>query len=87
MLNPIAWVVDYIMRRDLIRYIIEQGIDPNNIGVIQSLIVQIPLGTIATAAVTVVTAFVAGNKARNVSTNLSLPTGQNGANTTPPLAQ
>lgn len=77
LLNPIAWVVDYLMRRDLIKFIIQQGIDPE---MVSGLIVQLPLGTIATAAVTAVTAFIAGNKARNVSTNLSLPVGQNAAN-------
>ena len=77
-LNPIAWFVDYMLRKDLISYIVEQGIDPDNINAIQNLVVQIPLGTIATAMVTALTAFIAGNKARNISTNLTLPVGQDG---------
>lgn len=69
LLNPVAWITDYIMRKDLIRYIIEQGIE--DIASIERLVVQLPLSTIATAAVTALTAYIAGNKARNVAHNLS----------------
>lgn len=78
LLNPIAWVTDYLMRKDLIQYIIEQGI--TDLSTIDRLIVQLPLPTIATAAVTVITAYVAGNKVRGTATNLTLPQGQNGLN-------
>jgi len=77
-LNPIAWIIDYLMRKDLIQYIVEQGI--TDLSSIENLIVKLPLSTIATAAVTVITAYVAGNKVRNTATNLTLPREQNGLN-------
>lgn len=69
LLNPIAWAADFFMRRSMVQYIIEQGIE--DIASIERLIVELPLSTLATAAVTAITAYIAGNKARNVSQNLS----------------
>lgn len=71
-LNPVAWVTDYVMRLNLIRYIVSQGI--NDVTQIENLIVELPLTSLATAAITAVTAYIAGNKARNVSGNLQTKT-------------
>ncbi len=67
-LNPASWVADYLMRKGLIDYMIDNGItDPS---IIQNLIIELPLTTIATATLTAVTAYIGGNKARNVSQNM-----------------
>ena len=76
LLNPIAWILDWIFKKDLMKYIIENNIDISQLHSIDKLIVEIPLTTIATAFVTIATAYVAGQKTKAVTTNLGLPKGQ-----------
>jgi hypothetical protein len=76
LLNPIAWIADWILKRDIIKYLVEKNIDITELTTIDKFLIDIPLTTIATAFVTIATAYVAGNKGKAVSKNLGQPQGK-----------
>lgn len=75
LLNPIAWIIDWLLKRDIIKYLINNDIDITKINSIDKFLIDIPLTALATAFVTIATAYVAGNKGKAVSKNLGQPKG------------
>lgn len=69
-LNPIAWWYDTNRTLKLLEYMIENDISPEQMSFIFS---SLPLTTIATATLAIVTAYVAGNKGRNIAENVKKP--------------
>lgn len=74
-LNPLAWVADWLLKRDIIKYLVENNVNINQFSNIEKLLVNIPLSTIATAFVTIATAYVAGQKGKTISANAGKPQG------------
>lgn len=66
-LNPIAWWYDHYRRIEMLDYMIENDIEPDKLSFIFT---ELPLTTLATATLTIVTAYVGGNKGRNIADNL-----------------
>jgi hypothetical protein len=66
-LNPIAWVIDYILKKDMLRYAIENNL---SLSEVEQFIVNIPLGTIATLAVSAISFYTIKRGADKVSGNL-----------------
>jgi uncharacterized membrane protein YbaN (DUF454 family) len=75
-LNPIAWIVDWLLKRDMVKYLVENNVEIEQMTNIDKFLVQIPLTTLATAFVTIATSYVAGNKGKAVSMNLGMPRGK-----------
>lgn len=73
LLNPIAWVLDYIFKHDLLNYIVKNHLDA--IPGVTNLVTNIPLETIATSALTIIGLYVAGQKGKSITTNLGKPVG------------
>lgn len=69
-LNPIAWGYDTHRTLKLLEYMIENDISPDQMSFIFT---SLPLTTIATATLAIVTAYVAGNKGRNIAENVKKP--------------
>jgi len=71
-LNPLAWISDYIFKMNTINHLIDKGIieKSSDITNITGMIIDFPLTTLATATITVATAYVGGNKGRDISNNL-----------------
>lgn len=76
LLNPLAWTADWFFKRNIIQYIVENEIDITQLNQIEKLTVNVPLATIATAFVTVATAYVAGQKGKTISKNTGMPKGK-----------
>jgi hypothetical protein len=75
LLNPIAWIIDWLLKKNIIKYLIDNNIDISKMDSIDKFLIDIPLTTLATAFVTIATAYVAGNKGKAVSKNLGQPMG------------
>lgn len=69
-LNPIAWWYDTHRTLRLLNYMTENDISPDQMSFIFT---SLPLTTIATATLAIVTAYVAGNKGRNIAENVKKP--------------
>lgn len=69
-LNPIAWWYDTHRTLRLLDYMVENDISPDKMSFIFN---SLPLTTIATATLAIVTSYVAGNKGRNIAENIKKP--------------
>lgn len=74
-MNPVAWAVDYWRTMKYLQYMVENGLKPEQLSF---AFTSLPLTTIATAAVTAVTAYVGGNKGRNIAQNIKQGKTNNG---------
>jgi hypothetical protein len=70
-LNPIAWWYDHYRTMRLLEYINEHGMDEGQLSFVFN---SLPLTTIATASLAIVTSYVAGNKGRNIAENVKKKT-------------
>jgi len=76
LLNPLAWIADWFFKKSTIDYLIKNKIDITRLNDIEKFITDIPLATIATAFVTIATAYVAGQKGKTISKNIGAPKGK-----------
>lgn len=66
-LNPIAWWYDYHRTINILQYMSENNLEADQLSFVFS---GLPLTTIATASLAIVTSYVAGNKGRNIADNM-----------------
>ena len=76
LLNPIAWVLQYLFNRWNMEYLISNGVKVEELSQYVALLnFQIPLQVLATAAVTAVGLYIGGQKGKSISYNLGKPAG------------
>lgn len=76
-LNPMAWVLQYLFNRWNMTYLVENGVQVEELSqYVNFLNFDIPLQTLATAAVTAVGLYIGGQKGKSISYNVGKPPGQ-----------
>lgn len=75
LMNPLAWLFDWFYKQHFLNLIIQNKLE--NINNIMSILnSNVPLSIIATSALSIATLYVAGQKGKAITRNLSLPPGQ-----------
>ena len=78
-LVPLSWTTQFFINRAMLKFMIDQGMeDPTQLS---HLFISIPLGPVVTLATFGLTVYGARRAGREISTNLTLPVGQNASTT------
>ena len=79
-LIPTSWIVEFFMKVYMLRKIVEYGVEDSV--QLERIIVSIPLSPIVTLATFAISVYGIRKAGREISTNLTLPVGQNATNRT-----
>jgi hypothetical protein len=74
LLIPLSWVIEYVLKMHMLNYMVENNLQPTEL---QFMFISIPLQPIVTFATVVLSLVIGRRMGREISTNLSLPVGQN----------
>lgn len=76
-LNPLSWIIQFLFNRLNMTYLVENGVKVEELSQYVSLLsFNLPLSTLATAAVTAVGLYIGGQKGKAISYNAGQPANQ-----------